>query len=73
MLRRQLRPFHSQKEMDFHNYSKKSIPLQRIARLDFTIFFGKKTELLHAERYVILKSDLRGVSQWFQIAKTRRK
>ena len=63
MLRRQLRPFHSQKEMDFHNYSKKSIPLQqRIARLDFTIFFVKKTELLHAERYVILKSDLRGVS-----------
>ena len=73
MLRWQLRPFHSQKEMDFHNYSKKSIPLQRIARLDFTNFFEKKTELLHAERYVILKSDLRGVSQWFQIAKTRRK
>ena len=39
----------------------------------FHEFFREKTELLHAERYVILKSDLRGVSQWFQIAKTRRK
>ena len=55
MLRWQLRPFHSQKEMDFHNYSKKSIPLQRIARLDFTIFFVKKTLI-----YCMLK----GMSFW---------